>query len=177
MRETGLFDPSEGKLSLETRALIERVNENLTRVRAEYLSRVQVTWDMPEGLMLEILDARLKLGENLANAWLQRIYEEGGPAPRRLLKYLHDVLDRGLARRVDPRIREILLLLDRGIPRGSLPRGPGTFHPGSLTYHGIRRLQRELEEDAYREAEEAAEVARNEEHDMLIRRLNMPAIR
>jgi hypothetical protein len=158
MREIGLFDPNEGDLSPETRELVGKVNGNLMRVRAEYLRNVLVTWDMPERLMLEILQARLKLDKDLANAWYQRIYEEGGPSERTLRNYLLEVLTYEVARRVDPRIREILLLLDQGIERGSLPRGPATFHPGQPPSHKRWRAAREAKAAAAREASSAADV-------------------
>jgi histone H3/H4 len=163
MREMGLFDPKEGKPCQETRAEIESLNRDLRQARIERLCRVMVTLDMPEHLVLEVLDARLTLmPEDSVRDYCRMIQEEGGPSPRALRKYVRDVLDRGFGLRVDQRIRPILATIDgAGAPAGKPPREPELFHSGTLPPAAIRRMQREAaeEEEADRRAEEAAIAA------------------
>lgn len=148
MREMGLFNPREGNPSPETRATIEQLNEDLKKDRIGRLWSVLITLDMPERLVLEILDARLATDERAAGYWCHVIHEEGGPSPRVLRKYLRDVLDRGLGVRIDHRIRLILAEHDgAGVPKGKLPRTPELFHSGKLPPAVIRRVQREAAEE------------------------------
>jgi hypothetical protein len=174
MREMGLFDPKEGKPCQETREAIEGLNRKLREARFKCLVMVEVTLDMPEQLVLEILDARLALmPEHTANKYCRQIHEEGGPSPRALRKYLRDVLDRGYGLRIDHRVRSILADFDgAGTPGGRPPREPELFHSGSLPPAAIRRMQRHApaEEAADRRAEEAAIAAREAEYDNLVGR-------
>lgn len=129
----------EKGMSPEMKQTIRDVNAGLSRARAEYLADLKITWDMPERLMLSILQARF----DVKPGWSELFVAKGGPKGPRLGCYLDGVLVYGEARRVDPRIREVMLHIDQGWSLDALKRGPATYHPGKPPMHKVWRASRE----------------------------------
>jgi hypothetical protein len=158
-------------LSPETNETILRVRAELNWARQVALCKVKVTPDMPERMMLEVLMARLSDSRETSEDLVRKIRDAGGPDVNRLTKYLYDVVDLHMSRRIDPRVRDALLLIDQGIEPGTMPRASG-FHPGTFTPYLRKRAFEEAEMQAAEEAgqevadklacelaEEAAEMA------------------
>lgn len=172
MANWGSFSFDRNTTSPETRELIMQVNKELRLARMKCLCSVQVTRDMPELLMLEILKAR----EHLAPGWYCAITERGGPSYRRLSGYVSGVLG-GMAMRVDPRVRDILVGIDQNEEIGIQPRQPATYHPGLPPDHKRWRAAREARaaeeqwaaDEAKNEAIKVAEAASREEDERMFR--------
>ncbi len=166
---------TDPELSAETNEVIRLVRGQLLAAQDEILRQVKVTPDMPERMMLQVLEARLGESREASEDLTRRISEAGGPDENRLHRYLYDVLYRGMSRRIDARVRDALLLIDQGIKPGTVPRATG-FHPGRETPY-LRRLEfkRAVELAAEQHAEwaanEAAEASRRED-EWLIRRIS-----
>lgn len=161
--------------SEETRNLVARVAHMLAHLeyprpeamwdemrRMQVLRLIQVTPDMPERLMLGVLQARMYLVDNGYEVWARQVSMMGGPELNAgsLRGYVEQVLD-GVARRVDPRVREALLLYDRGIqPTPGRSRGPAMYHPGRPPAHKRWRIARKARKEAA-----AVYAAQLEEHE------------
>jgi len=153
MPDIALFSPNVEGMSSETREVVAEVNRNLMRLRREYLASVSVTWDMPEKLMLEILQARLFIDKE----YYRKMSDAGCPSSG-LGSYVDQVIH-GYALRVNPRVREALLLIDQGIQPSGLPRGHATYHPGEPPPHKRWRAARAAKADAAARAAPWADAA------------------
>lgn len=143
---------ADPELSPETNETIRLVQGQLLAAQDEILRQVKVTADMPERMMLQVLDARFGESREAADELTRKISEAGGPNENRLHRYLYDVLYRGMSRRIDARVRDALLMIDQGIKPGTVPRATG-FHPGTPTPY-LRRL---VAKEAIKRAQDEAD--------------------
>lgn len=102
--------------------------------------------NMTDREMLYWLQAKL----SSSKGWYGFIHASGGPSRATLDGYIAGVLG-GYAMRVDPRIRQILMAVDRAVNTGerlegkltSPPSGPVEYHPGRPPPHKQRQAVRE----------------------------------